>query len=272
MLLENKITVVTGGGSGLGLGIAERFAEEGATVVVLDQTLEKATSAAEGLGGGRDHLGLAVDVSDVEQVDAAFAEVAEKYGRADALVNSAGVREVSGPLELSAEEWNRVLGVNLSGTFFCCQAAARQLMGDGGSIVNVASVAGLVGFELRPAYGATKAGVLGLTRSLAHDLGSKSIRVNALCPGLTRTPMTEPYFADTEFLSQLPRTIPMGRSAEPDEMAQAALFLASEMSSYITGVSLPVDGGFVTSATFVVSDSGGAAFHSSASGTVEKRG
>lgn len=196
--LESKVVVVTGAGSGIGRAVAECFAAAGSRVVATDIDGGAARATASRLsGGGHDHGSL--DVSDPVAVDSVFGD----FDRVDVLVNSAGIREIREPLELPADEWSAVIAVNLSGTFFCIQAVAPFMVAQGaGSIVNIASVAGLRGFGKRPAYSASKAGVIGLTRSLSQDLIVHGVRVNAICPGLIPTGMTEAYFEDEAFLAQ----------------------------------------------------------------------
>src|SRR5262245_8343498 len=241
MLLDGRVAFVTGSASGIGREIAELFAAEGATVAGFDR--------ADG------------DVRVPDDVERAVAAAVERHGRIDVVVNSAGVREIGDVYTLPTEEWDNVLAVNLSGTFYVCRAAAwRMRETGGGAIVNIASVGGLIGLSHRPAYTAAKHGVVGLTRSLARDLAPDGIRVNAICPGVIRTPLTESYFGDAGFERGL-ATVPLGRAGQPRDVANAALYLASELGSYVNGIALSVDGGWLAEKSFVAGDAAGSAFY-----------
>ena len=245
-MLENRVVLVTGAASGIGRAIAERFALEGARVTAFD------------LAGDADIHG---DVRSPAEVERAVAQVVAAEGRIDVLVNSAGVREIGDVYTMASQEWDNVIAVNLSGTFYCCQAAARPMREAGrGSIVNISSVGGLIGLARRPAYTAAKHGVIGLTKSLARDLGPAGIRVNAICPGLIRTPLTEQYFAADAFEEGLRTVIPQGRPGTPADVADAALYLASDQSAYVNGVALTVDGGWLAEKSFAAGDAASAAF------------
>jgi len=260
VLLTDRVALVTGAGSGIGREVAELFAAEGARIAALDRSPE----AGEGLvaslreRSAGEPLFVEVDVRSAAEVEAALRRVTEATGRVDVLVNSAGVREIGDVYSLPPEEWENVIAINLSGTFYCCQAAARSMRETGGgSIVNLSSVGGLTGLSHRPAYSAAKHGIVGLTKSLARDLAPAGIRVNALCPGVIRTPLTEQYFADDGFERELEVTVPLRRHGTTADVAQAALYLASDMSAYVTGVALPVDGGFLAEKSFVTASGGG---------------
>ena len=275
MRLDGRVALITGGGSGIGRAIALRFAREGARVAVNDVVGEAAAKTVEDMGEARER-GLAVqaDVSSSAAVNAMFAQVAERLGGLDILVNNAGVAETApgrtaelnaraekrigelmagGPVrthwditqDLSDEDWHRMIGVHLNGTFFCTRAALRLMAARGrGAIINMSSVAALRGIEVASHYGAAKGGILAFTRSLAHEVASRNIRVNAICPGWVDTPMTGGF----SFLLRAFTTsqIPMGRWAEPDEIAGTAVFLASDDSAYFTGQWLSPNGGLFT--------------------------
>lgn len=254
--LRGKVIAITGGGSGLGREMALLFARQGARVAVLDRAADSARAVVDELNAdqGQEHLALTVDVSSAQDVNETFDRLAREASGVYGLVNSAGIREIASVLELTPAEWERVLAVNLSGTFYCSQAAARQMLASGtGAIVNISSVAGLVAFDNRPAYTASKAGVVGLTKSFAKELAPRGVRVNAICPGLMRTPLTESYFEDEQFERNIGVTVPLGRPGLPHEIAEIALFLLSPASSLISGVALAADGAFMASGTFDIS-------------------
>jgi NAD(P)-dependent dehydrogenase (short-subunit alcohol dehydrogenase family) len=259
-MLQGRVAAVTGAASGIGRCIADALAAAGAQVVAVDR------SPDEPEDGRRDaQVFLTCDVRSADAVGRTFADIARRFGAVDILVNSAGVREIAHPLDLEPAEWEDVIGVDLSGTFYCCQAAGRMMRdaGRGGAIVNIASVAGLIGQSRRAAYTAAKHGVIGLTKALAKDYAAFGVRVNALCPGIVRTPMTAAYADDEVFLQSALPSVPQGRLAEPQDVADAALFLVGDHSRHITGIALPIDGGWLAEKGYVATGSGPSAFYGS---------
>ncbi len=249
MRFQNQAVLVTGGGSGIGQQVGLLAAQEGARVAIGDRDLANAERTAEMIrAAGGEATALALDVADPRSVTDFVAAADAALGGLDVLVNSAGVREIQPVLELSFEEWNRVLQINLSGTFLPSQAFARRLVaaGRGGSIVNLASTLGLMAAPSRAAYVASKHGVVGLTKQMAMEFGPQGIRVNAVAPGVVRTPLTERYFQDPEMAETIRGIHAVGRWAEPAEIATAILFLADRQNGFITGSILPVDGGWTT--------------------------
>ncbi len=241
MKLVNKVAFVTGAGQGMGRAMVRRFAEEGAAVVAADINLDAARETIEGLAGGN-ALALACNVADSASVAAAMAAVVERFGRLDVLVNNAGVGSVDAFLDTPDEHWQRVIGVNLTGVFLCSREAARLMhqSGEGGVIVNLSSTAAISG-EGPSHYCASKAGVMGLTRSLARELAASKIRVNTIVPGPTNTPMMAGIPDD--WMQSMVKAIPLGRMCEPAEIAAVAAFLASDDASFITGQNIAVNGG-----------------------------
>jgi NAD(P)-dependent dehydrogenase (short-subunit alcohol dehydrogenase family) len=247
MRFQDQAVLVTGGGSGIGQQVCYAAAREGARVAVadLDQDRAEATAAAIRERQGEAHA-FRIDVTDPVSAAAFVAASEASLGRLDVLVNSAGMREIVPVLDLSFEDWQRVISVNLSGTFLPSQAFARRLvaLGRPGRIVNLASTLGLMAAPKRAAYTASKHGVVGLTKQMALELGELNIRVNAVAPGVVRTPMTERYFQNEEYAQAIRDIHALGRWAEPHEIANAVLFLAAEENGFVTGSVLTVDGGW----------------------------
>lgn len=239
--------VITGAGSGIGRETAFEFAAEGAVVAAGDLDIAMAERTVEEIArkGGRAHA-FACDVTKPAQVTAFIDAAAKRLGRLDVLLNSAGIREIQPVLELSHEQFTKVMDVNVTGTFLVSQAFARQLVGAGrkGAIVNIASTLGYMAAPNRAAYTASKHAIVGLTKEMAMELGEKGIRVTAVGPGVTRTPLTERYFQDAAMAEKIRDIHALGRWGEAREIARAILFLASEDASFVTGTTLLVDGGW----------------------------
>jgi NAD(P)-dependent dehydrogenase (short-subunit alcohol dehydrogenase family) len=242
-----QVALVTGASSGIGLATAWAFAKSGAKVALSDvdqSSLDKAV--AEMQMAGHTAVGIRCDVSDEVEVAAMIATVVSTFGRLDMAYNNAGILGFVGDLTLeSSDEYDRVLAVNLRGVWACMKHELLQMAQQGsGSIVNCSSLGGLVGLAGRASYHATKHGVIGLTKSAAMDNATKGIRVNAVCPGVVKTPMSKGI--TEEHLKEIMRDQPIGRFGEPEEVAAAVLWLCSPESSFVLGVALPVDGGYTT--------------------------
>jgi meso-butanediol dehydrogenase/(S,S)-butanediol dehydrogenase/diacetyl reductase len=242
---EGKTILVTGAGSGIGAACVRRLHAEGATVVAIDVQKHELDHVAEEFAESARFFGTVADVSNRTQVAAVVTEASQRFGKLYGLVNSAGIRGVGTVLDFEPEAWQRVMSVNLDGTFHTCQFFARALRdaNSAGSIVNVSSAAGLTGVPNRLGYVASKFGVSGITRTMALELGPLGIRVNAVAPGMIRTPMTTSMFQDPDNVKRIRAAHPIGREGTPEEVAAAVVFLLSEESSFVTGVVLPVDGG-----------------------------
>ncbi len=248
MRFENTGVLITGAGSGIGRAASLAFAAEGAAIATADLRLESAQATASAVEElGRTAVALQVDVTQPDSVRAMVEQAVAGLGSLDVLINSAGVREIVPFLDLPAEEWMKVIGTNLTGTFLCSQAAARHLIAQNksGKIINLSSVAGLVGVPNRAAYVASKHGVVGLTKEMAMELADKHIQVNAIAPGVVETAMTAGYFDQPDIVASLKKAHPAGRWAQPEEIARLMLFLASEDADFMTGATIPIDGGFV---------------------------
>jgi NAD(P)-dependent dehydrogenase (short-subunit alcohol dehydrogenase family) len=248
-VVEGKVVLVTGGGSGIGRATALRLAQEGAKVMIADYMQEGGERTVKMIKDGGGTAGFVqADVSITQQVQAMVARTVEVYGRIDGAFNNAGIEgRMATTVETSEENFDRTIAINLKGVWLCMKYEIPQMLKQGGgSIVNTASVAGLVGFERLPAYNASKHGVVGLTRTAALEYAAKNIRVNCVCPGVIRTPMVE-RIIDTGGFTELELNAgePVGRMGQPEEIAQGVVWLLSDSASFVTGHPMTIDGGWV---------------------------
>ncbi len=246
----NRVALVTGAASGMGLATAKAFAEAGASVVLADWNEEAAQTAAKQLAAqGHKVLAIGCDVSNDAQVEAMVQQTVATFGRLDAAYNNAGVQNIlAETADTTREDYDRVMGINLRGVWSCMKFELQQMRKQGsGAIVNCSSLGGLVGGAERGIYHAAKHGVIGFTKSAALEYAARGIRINAVCPGLIWTPMVDQMVASGQgdALKAIEKGIPMGRTGRPEEIADAVLWLASDAASYVTGQSISVDGGIV---------------------------
>ncbi len=251
--LDGKTALVTGGGSGIGREIALLFAKQGATVAIGDVDEAAATRVVDEIASaGGVGMAIRLDVTDRASAEAAVAAASRSSGRLDCLVNNAGIGLVGSLTETEPDDYRRLMAVNVDGVYYCSQAAVRQMVAQeprGGTIVNLASIAGMVAVGRRFAYGATKAAVISMTRSTAMDYVDQNIRCNSICPGTVETPFVEGYLRrhHAEEIEETRATLharqPLGRMGRPEEIAPLALYLASDEASYVTGAQMVIDGG-----------------------------
>jgi len=243
--LEGKVALVTGGARGIGREIVLCFAREGADIAICDVNLEEAEATAKEIQKtGRQCLAFKTDVTDSKDVQAAIDKILDKLGKLDILINNAGITRDGLVLRMSEEDWDKVIAVNLKGCFVCTRLAAKVMLKQRfGKIVNLASIIGIMGNTGQANYAASKAGVIGLTKSVAKELASRGVCVNAIAPGFIKTEMTAKLSEDVQ--KRMLSVIPLGRFGEPKDVADLALFLSSESSSYITGQVIQIDGGML---------------------------
>ncbi len=243
--LKDKVVLVTGGSRGIGLAIAEEFLNEGARVFISARNKEEVDAAVAELSGKGAISGCITDVSDVSQIKAMVSKCVTDFGGIDILVNNAGIFPQKNPLEVTSEEWDLVFDINMRGYMFVAQECAKIMAKKGGSMVNITSIAGVIGFPTATSYCATKAGVISLTKSLAMAL-APGIRVNAIGPGVIDTAMVKDLLASEQMNQYLMSKTPLKRVGKPEEIAKVAVFVASDASSFMTGTTVFVDGGWLT--------------------------
>jgi NAD(P)-dependent dehydrogenase (short-subunit alcohol dehydrogenase family) len=241
--MSGKSGIVTGGARGIGRELAAAFAAEGARVAIWDTDGDAARAAATEVGAGA--IADTVDVTDENGVGAAVEAVLGAYGQIDFLINNAGIRHVAPIAEEPVDAWRRTIDVNVNGTFICSKAVIPAMVAAGGGhIVNLASMAGQLALRERAAYNTSKAAIVGLTKSIAVEVGDAGVYCNAVAPGVIETPLSAPYFEDESMVKVLRENSPMGRWGQVDEISGPVLFLCSEESSFVNGVTLFVDGGW----------------------------
>lgn len=239
--LEGRCGVITGAAGGLGSAYARAFAEEGASLELWD------VDAPEELASqlGESAFARAVDITDPDAVRAAVAGEFERFEQLDFFMNNAGVRSEVAFLDQPLEDWRRTIDVNLTGTFLCSQAAARVMVEHGGGkIVNISSISAILAFTTRPAYVTTKAGIMGLTRAIAAELGQHGVTCNCIVPGIFETPLTAHYFTDPDRVALMREGSPIRRWGQPDDLVGTAIFLCGSDSDFVTGTTIVVDGGW----------------------------
>ena len=245
MRLKDKVAIVTGSARGIGFRTAQRFAEEGATVVICDLNDEAVTQAVEEIKSqGGKAIGMPVNVTKRDEVDTVITQVVNQCGKLDCLVNNAGITADNTLVKLGEDEWDRVIDVNLKGVYNVAQSAAKAMIENGGGVIlNTSSVVGIYGNFGQTNYAAAKWGVIGMTKTWAKELGKKGIRVNAVAPGFIMTPMTEKM--PEKVLDMMRGKSPLRTLGQPDDIANAFLYLASDEARFVTGTVLSVDGGVV---------------------------
>ena len=246
--LAGQVGIVTGGGQGLGWAFCQAFAEAGADLVIAELNPETGEQAAERIRSkGREALFFQTDIRKKDNIDAMVARALDRFGKIDFLMNNAGVAMWRAAEDMTVEEWQNLMDVNLNGLFFCCQAVGKHMIErQSGRIINIASMSGVIVNTPQPqaAYNTSKAAVIHLTKSLAVEWAKYGIRVNAIAPGYMATPMSNKFFDDPRYGSVWMNLTPMHRPGRPEELGPLAVFLASEASSFVTGAAILIDGGY----------------------------
>ncbi len=247
MRLKDKVAIVTGGGGGIGYAICRAFAAEGARLVVSDIDPERCEEHARALrDDGHDAVSVAADVSSERSAEALVAATLAAHGRVDILVNNAGARIIKGLMEHSVADWEKMIAINLTGPFLCARAAIPHMVSQGsGNIINVGSIASFAGRPNRVAYVAAKSGVLGLTRAMAADLAGKNVRVNTIAPGMIASPFNKSFAEAADTGEAWASENLIGRWGQPEDIAGAAVYLASDESSFVTGSEIKIEGGWL---------------------------
>ncbi len=242
MKLAQKTAIITGGATGIGLASAELFLKEGAQVVLFGRRQDRLEEAQKALNG--DVLTVAGDITKEADVNRLVDETQSRFKRLDILVNNAGTFAMSPTHEMDPAEWDRVLDINLRGVFLLTRRALPLMLeGNGGSLVHISSILGMIAAAQLAAYNASKAALIQFSRTLAVEYGPQGIRSNTICPGLIETEMTEDLMENKEWMTELAKRYPIGRFGKPEDVAEACLYFASDQSSFVTGTVLPVDGG-----------------------------
>lgn len=245
MHLEDKVAIITGAARGIGFSIARMFSEQGATSIIIDLDQEAVDAAVQKIDDmGNKSIGFKADVTNADEIASLFKEIHKNFGKIDILVNNAGITKDGLLMKMKEADWDAVINVNLKGTFICTQKICRYMMKNrSGSIINIASVIGLMGNAGQANYAASKGGIIALTKSSAKEFASRNIRVNAVAPGFIQTEMTEKL--PQEIIDNYSAAIPLSRMGETKDVANLCIFLASDEASYITGQTIQVDGGLI---------------------------
>ena len=242
--INKKIAIVTGASRGLGKSMAISLAKAGADVVATD-VLDTSETVKEVEKLGRKAIGIKVDVSKKQDVEKMVQQTIKKFGKIDILVNNAGILRMGNAEEMKQEDWDKVIQINLTGQFLCAQTVGKQMIKQkSGKIINIASIAGLGAYAQAIPYSASKAGIILMTKSLAVEWGKHNIQVNAICPGVFATDMTDDFLKNKQFMDMIKAKVPLGRHANPDELMGTIIYLASTASDYVTGHALVIDGGW----------------------------